>query len=302
MEAAAMEAEAVVSPEEKRLIELLGAREHAFTELLKLEALEKKLHEECLKERVLEEALDFFCQEKIPYLEARIKSIYEELIAARKAKEAIFEKLTAVKEAIEADSSRENAVDKESPLPAEVNALAEAVDGNKVKTISATQVFEFLGTQQGQADGETLTLELIGNAQITGLESKDAQGFTLLRIALDRGYFDFAETLIASGADVNSQDNKGRTALHSASSSESLESVRFLLEKGADRSIRTKEGKTAKELVEALSLPQKGFGNAKSGNERAYFEILELFELQQEGISNTIPTALSDGARGGGCC
>jgi len=62
--------------------------------------------------------------------------------------------------------------------------------------------------------------------------------------AADRGDTDIAETLIASGADVNAKDAGGNTALHSAAWSGQEEIVKLLLSHGADPDPKRRDGLT----------------------------------------------------------
>lgn len=59
---------------------------------------------------------------------------------------------------------------------------------------------------------EKLTLAIKENADI--INSKDADGYTVLHLSADRGYLDIVTFLIDSGADLNIRTDDEETALH----------------------------------------------------------------------------------------
>jgi uncharacterized protein len=80
-------------------------------------------------------------------------------------------------------------------------------------------------------------------AERVNLNFKDAEGYTVLHAAMERGgahHIGMLEALIAAGADVNAHGLNDWTPLHMAAYRSQREVVELLLAAGADRNIRTR--------------------------------------------------------------
>ncbi len=72
----------------------------------------------------------------------------------------------------------------------------------------------------------------------------NADGQSLVHLALAQNFPDFARELIRLGADVNTADAKGRTALHWAAIREATLFAEFLIKEGADINAKDESGRT----------------------------------------------------------
>jgi len=75
------------------------------------------------------------------------------------------------------------------------------------------------------------------------VETRDAEGKTLLAAAARYSWPKIVRLLLKHSADPNARDRQGRAPLHHAATS-SIDSVKLLLEAGADATVRDREGKS----------------------------------------------------------
>ncbi|KAK7471425.1 hypothetical protein BaRGS_00035913 [Batillaria attramentaria] len=135
-------------------------------------------------------------------------------------------------------------------------------DGVKI-SLGSDQGSQFLAllaalaqSSQGGGAGETIFLKLIADNQETAamdmlrknpsLATAEAQGFTALHVATNRGFFGLSKALIEGGAKLNQQDKDGDTPLMAGlagGKNEQLEE--YLVSKGCDLSPANKDGQTA---------------------------------------------------------
>lgn len=121
--------------------------------------------------------------------------------------------------------------------------IAEGVD---VNSINEDDEFPLL-IASWSGSKEIVELLISNGANVN--QAAEAEFYTALMRASDRGHWDIADILIKKGADVNARDDYDATSLTRAAESGHLEIVRLLLENGADPNIREERGKTARELA-----------------------------------------------------
>eukprot|EP00877_Chromochloris_zofingiensis_P003223 jgi/Chrzof1/12901/Cz07g11180.t1 len=97
----------------------------------------------------------------------------------------------------------------------------------------------------GQGDTTTLQSMLGSGASI---DSRNEDGCTALHFAADRGQREVARLLIQHGADVNAVDSDGQTPLHYAALCQQQQMCEMLLGCGADASIPDAEGQTPQQV------------------------------------------------------
>jgi pectate lyase len=82
--------------------------------------------------------------------------------------------------------------------------------------------------------GDKDIMELILAVKHVQINAEDELQSTPLHYAVQNGYKEVAELLIAKGTDINAKDNRGITALHLAAKGGQKEMVELLITKGAD--------------------------------------------------------------------
>ncbi|MEM8657033.1 MAG: ankyrin repeat domain-containing protein [Pseudomonadota bacterium] len=93
----------------------------------------------------------------------------------------------------------------------------------------------------------------LGSAKVT-LDSREADGDSVLHTLLyGREYYP-AKTLIEAGADVNAVGDLGYTPLHVAVWRDHPDAVHLLLDAGADPKIRCEEGRTPLDIAQSSGL------------------------------------------------
>ncbi len=78
---------------------------------------------------------------------------------------------------------------------------------------------------------------------------------TVFMVAMDLDYFDLAQFLLNSGADINAQDVSGYTSLMRRVYEKGGSVLEFLLARGADPKIKNKQGETALDIARRYNLP-----------------------------------------------
>jgi ankyrin repeat protein len=92
--------------------------------------------------------------------------------------------------------------------------------------------------------------QLIGHGADLNVECKDFDAYyedvmwTPVHVAISKGSFPVAMTLLQHGANPNALDNLGKTALHLASYRRGITEVELLLKYGANMGVRDKNGWT----------------------------------------------------------
>jgi len=80
----------------------------------------------------------------------------------------------------------------------------------------------------------------------------DAQGRTMLHVAVEKSKDDLVQALLQAGARIDVRDRDGKTALMKAVTRKNLQAVETLLDAGADLKIATAKGETALSMARAL--------------------------------------------------
>ncbi|EAN77209.1 ankyrin repeat protein, putative [Trypanosoma equiperdum] len=107
--------------------------------------------------------------------------------------------------------------------------------------------------------GNIRVVDFILSAQCSGqqqqqridLDAADADGWTPLHYAADRGFVSITARLLEEGANVNAKDGMKRTPLHLAATSGRVDVVKLLLSSGAMRGVKNVVGLTALECAKA---------------------------------------------------
>nr|CCC93143.1 putative ankyrin repeat protein [Trypanosoma congolense IL3000] len=96
--------------------------------------------------------------------------------------------------------------------------------------------------------GNIRVVELILSAQEKGqkidIDALDADGWTPLHYAADRGFVAVVEKLVEEGANVNCRDQMRRTPLHLAAGRGQVDVVKRLLKVGASCAMKNAAGQT----------------------------------------------------------
>lgn len=114
-------------------------------------------------------------------------------------------------------------------------------------------------------DAKEVTAALLSGA-ITDINKMSPAGLTALHQAAIDGNMEVAETLVNSGADVNSTDCEEWTPLHAAVHQGHEDFVRFLLQNGAGVSLKNENGETAYNLAKRGSNIRKLLLRAMNNN------------------------------------
>lgn len=88
------------------------------------------------------------------------------------------------------------------------------------------------------------------NLCISSVEEKDAQGFTILHLAVLKDKFEFVNALLYHGADPNIENKKHETPLHIAARLDLSDIFKLLWDFGADLEQENYTGKTPKDVAE----------------------------------------------------
>ena len=89
------------------------------------------------------------------------------------------------------------------------------------------------------------------------VNAKDEDGCTPLHEAIGEGCYDIAKLLIENGADVNAKVFDGWTPLHLAALWDKIDIVKVLIENGVDPFIKNKDGKTALDLCKDKAIREQ---------------------------------------------
>ena len=101
--------------------------------------------------------------------------------------------------------------------------------------------------------------------------AKDEHGYTVLRLAAEKGHAEIAKNLLLAWANPNSVDNNGVTALMEAAVSGHSEVVKVLLSKGANPNAVTNDG------VNALDAANDGWSNSETQKKASeYSKVVEM--------------------------
>jgi ankyrin repeat protein len=148
------------------------------------------------------------------------------------------------------------------PKPAETaeeddgnTALHNAVYGNNLAALKNTLKATPNLVNQKNKYGDTPLMTAVNVGWPEGVEAllaaggnlrdTDTYGLTLLHKAARKKSPDLARLLIEKGADINAADKRGTTPLHRAAESKTaIETLKLFLAKGANRSAKDKDGKT----------------------------------------------------------
>ncbi len=91
-------------------------------------------------------------------------------------------------------------------------------------------------------------------AQGVDLNFRDAEGYTPLHSAIERGLIEILDLLLVAGAPVNLKGINDWTPAHMAAARDDVDALRLLVRHGADLSIRTNIDDNATPLEEARTL------------------------------------------------
>jgi len=93
-------------------------------------------------------------------------------------------------------------------------------------------------------EGDVNKLRYVMNKDTSVVHLTDQDELTLLHWAVDHGFTEIVELLLACGCDIDSRDAELQTPLHYAVSCDHEDVARLLLRNGADVSLRDRDGNT----------------------------------------------------------
>ena len=133
------------------------------------------------------------------------------------------------------DENAEN-VDSDQPLEDDGPGGALGITRASMYSVLDDEALDFRDDDAEAADGNMGHREEDISARVTvlNLEDKDDLGMTKLHHAVQAGDLGWCESLIQSGASVNSRDENGQTPLHYAAERGFVECMEVLVKQGAD--------------------------------------------------------------------